>query len=59
MITMAVLHFQRIERVGDRERGLSPLVVRVLVTGVAVFLAITIVENRRRNANVRISPATK
>jgi putative membrane protein len=40
---MAVLHFQRIERVGDRGRGLSPLVLRVFVTGIAVFLAITIV----------------
>jgi putative membrane protein len=40
---MAVFHFQRIERVSDRGRGLSPLVVRILVTGVAVFLAVTIV----------------
>jgi putative membrane protein len=40
---MPVFHFQRIERVGVRERGLSPLVLRVLVTGIAVFLAVTIV----------------
>lgn len=40
---MPVFHFQRIERIGDRDRGLSPLVVRVLVTGIAVFLAVTIV----------------
>ena len=42
MNTMAVFHFQQIERV-DRGRGLAPLVTRVLVTGVAVFLAVTIV----------------
>lgn len=40
---MTVFHFQRIERVSDRGRGLSPLVLRVLITGVAVFLAVTIV----------------
>jgi putative membrane protein len=40
---MPVFHFQRIERVGGRERGFSPLVMRLLVTGIAVFLAVTIV----------------
>lgn len=40
---MPVFHFQRMERVPGGGRGLSPLVLRVLYTGVAVFLAITIV----------------
>lgn len=40
---MAVFHFQRMERVPSGGQGLSPLVLRVLITGVAVFLAITIV----------------
>jgi len=40
---MAVFHFQQIERVPTGGQGLSPLVLRVLITGVAVFLAITIV----------------
>jgi putative membrane protein len=40
---MAVLHFQRMERAGGAGSGLSPLMLRILVTGAAVFLAITIV----------------
>jgi putative membrane protein len=40
---MAVFHFQRMERVGGGGSGISPLALRILVTGVAVFLAITIV----------------
>jgi putative membrane protein len=40
---MAVFHFQRMERVGGGGAGLPPLALRILVTGVAVFLAITIV----------------
>jgi putative membrane protein len=40
---MAVFHFQRLERDSGGWSGLSPLVVRILVTGVAVFLAIAIV----------------
>ena len=40
---MPVFHFQRMERMSSGGAGLSPLVLRVLITGVAVFLAITIV----------------
>jgi putative membrane protein len=38
---MPLFHFQRIER--NSSGGLSALLVRVAITGVAVFLAITIV----------------